>query len=182
MSDDEIDGIIPADYWLNKCKYALTVKVHQRNECFMKQPAEAPPGGSRKQIRKNDTERKAALRAADAAARQESINVRTQSELRNLETKEKLVEENIHRSMMKRVKDTIKNYQTQLKLLREMKEDYIEINGDEAYKSQLKDLMDGLFNAQSTIEASASASSTAASISAGDAAENVTNTDDEEED
>jgi hypothetical protein len=108
--------------------------------------------------------------------------VRTQSELRNLETKEKLVEENIHRSMMKRVKDTIKNYQTQLKLLREMKEDYIEINGDEAYKSQLKDLMDGLFNAQSTIEASASASSTAASISAGDAAENVTNTDDEEED
>ena len=119
---------------------------------------------------------------AEAAARQESINVRTQSELRNLETKEKLVEENIHRSMMKRVKDTIKNYQTQLKLLREMKEDYIEINGDEAYKSQLKDLMDGLFNAQSTIEASASASSTAASISAGDAAENVTNTDDEEED
>ena len=115
----------------------------------MKQPAEAPPGGSRKQIRKNDTERKAALRAADAAARQESINVRTQSELRNLETKEKIVEENIHRSMMKRVKDTIKNYQTQLKLLREMKEDYIEINGDEAYKSQLKDLMDGLFNAQS---------------------------------
>lgn len=178
LTDADIDCVIPDDYWLTQCKYALTVKVHRSNECFIKKPADAPAGDSRKVIRKKDRDRMAVTRREDAEQCEASINARTQSQMRDLKMKEKLADEALQRSMMKRQTEAIKNCERQLNMLGKMKEDFIELNGEDAYKEKLRDLMQRMFNAQSAIETSAMSQAAVGAESNGDANEDD-NADDE---
>lgn len=157
LSDDEVDEKMPVDWWLTSphCKYALTIKVHRHNSCFMKEPADGERGPSRKNQRSKAAERIAQRREEEREDREKSIQIRVDAQRKKFELEEKIANDHIRKNSIKREMDTIKICKSQLKTLRAMKDDYIKRHGEEAYDEKYGEYMDRLFNAQDKVDGNA---------------------------
>ena len=129
-------------FWLEECQYILSVKVHRANGEWTTDCADKLPGPTRDAIRQNVMSRKCDSRAKVVASRLDST------------VKEAIARENVLRSRVKRESQAMKNVESKmkiakskLKLLEEMKEEYVEHNGEEKYAKKRATLMNALIDA-----------------------------------
>eukprot|EP00970_Alexandrium_tamarense_P001164 scaffold124_cov120-Alexandrium_tamarense.AAC.2 len=141
-TDAEIDENIDPMFWLEECQYILSVKVHRANGEWTTDCADKLPGPTRDAIRQNVTSRKCDSKAKFVASRLDST------------VKEAIARENVLRSRVKRETQAMKNVEskmkiakTKLKLLEEMKEEYVKHNGEEKYAKKRATLMNALIDA-----------------------------------
>jgi hypothetical protein len=74
-SDEEIDEMIPDNYWLHNCMNVLTIKVHRTNECFTKECTDVQVGNTRCEFHKKSSSRLEAKLVANAIERDEAVSV-----------------------------------------------------------------------------------------------------------
>ena len=129
-------------FWLEECQYILSVKVHRANGEWTTDCADKLPGPTRDAIRQNVMSRKCDSRAKVVASRLDST------------VKEAIARENVLRSRVKRESQEMKNVEnkmkiakSKLKLLEEMKEEYVKHNGEEKYAKKRATLMNALIDA-----------------------------------
>lgn len=139
--------MINPTYWIEECRYILSVKVHRNNEQWTTNCADAPPGGNREEIRKKEASRVTTKRTEDARERDRAVETRVQLQAHNIKIQEAMANESILSSMKKRESATIKNAQAKLKELEKHKDIFVRIHGEDKYEAKVNELLMALIGA-----------------------------------
>jgi hypothetical protein len=134
-------------FWIDDCKYILSVKVHRSTANWTVDCADAGPGGTRDKSREKEAKRVAAKRAEDAKERDRAVDTRVELQTRNLELQEGLVREFILSSKKKRESASVNNLKKKLKMLEKHKSIFIKKDGEEAYEAKVAELLYALLAA-----------------------------------
>jgi hypothetical protein len=131
-------------FWLEECQYILSVKVHRANGEWTTDCADRLPGPTRDAIRQNVTSRK-----GDNRSEAKFVASRFDSSVKEAMAKESILRSKIKRETqaMKNVESKMKIAKSKLKMLEEMKEEYVEHNGEEKYAKKRAKLMNALIDA-----------------------------------
>ena len=80
QTDEQIQEKIDSHgtYWLDECKYILTIMVHRKNPVFTGEVADLSAGPSRKELRQMEARRVEKERLVSADERERAVNVRVE--------------------------------------------------------------------------------------------------------
>ena len=134
-------------FWIEDCKYILSMKVHRNTTNWTQDCADAGPGGTRDEIRLKEAKRVATRRADNAKERDRAVETRVELQTRNLQIQEGLARESILSSRKKRECATVSNLKKKLKMIERHKGIFIKKNGEEAYEAKVDELLHALLTA-----------------------------------
>jgi hypothetical protein len=141
LSEMEIDELIHSNFWINKCKYILSVKVHRNSTEWTTVCTDGGKSATREEQRSKEAARVMKKRAEDKAETERAVSARIDYQSKSLQMQEAYASEAIKKSKLKRKTAERKNIQSTLKSLKEYKDIIIEDEGEEEYKRQVRELL-----------------------------------------
>ena len=147
QTDEQIQEKIDmhGTYWLDECKYILTIMVHRKNPVFTGEVADLSAGPSRQELRQMEARRVEKERLVSADERERAVNVRVERRVderiearaRELKVKESVAAESIIASKERRLEN-------KLKLLEKHKEIYVRRHGSAKYEDMVDKLIEDI--------------------------------------
>jgi hypothetical protein len=141
LSETEIANLIHGSFWINKCKYILSVKVHRTSNEWTTICTDGGKSATRDEQRSKEAARASKKRAEDKAETERAVSARIDYQSKSLQMQEVYAKEAIKKSKLKRKTAERKNIQSTLKSLKEYKDIIIEDEGEEEYKRQVRELL-----------------------------------------
>ena len=131
-------------YWLEDCKYILTIKVHRANSEFTAKVSDAPAGITRDKQRKKETQRLEKAQSEAAEESEEAVASRVELWSHTLEAAESLAAERILCSKVKRKTAKVKLIEKKMAALEKHKGIFVKKHGEEVYEEKMSALVDNL--------------------------------------